>query len=70
MGVQKHGSQAEQLVGQWDRPDIQHAVRVCSKSAANPTTHDWLKLKRIGRNVTGCPEHQNHVCLAKGTTNV
>ena len=53
-----------------DRPDMQHAVRVCSKSAANPTTHDWLKLKPIGRNVTGCPKHQNHVCLAKGTTNV
>ena len=32
-----------------DRPDLQHAVRVCSKAAAKPTADDWLKLKRVGR---------------------
>ena len=38
-----------------DRPDLQHAVRVCSKSAAKPTTDDWLELSRIGRYVKGSP---------------
>ena len=37
------------------RPDLQHAVRVCSKSAANMTSDDWLKLKRIGRYLKGFP---------------
>ena len=27
-----------------DRPDLQHAVRVCSKAAAKPTADDWLTL--------------------------
>ena len=38
-----------------DIPDLQHAVRVCSKAAAKPTADDWLKLKRIGRYVKGSP---------------
>ena len=32
-----------------DRPDLQHAVRVCAKAAAKLTADDWLMLKRIGR---------------------
>ena len=38
-----------------DRPDLQHAVRVCSKAAAKPTADDRLKLKLIGRYVKGSP---------------
>ena len=38
-----------------DRPDLQHAVRVCSKAAAKPIADDWLKLKRFGRYVEGSP---------------
>ena len=37
-----------------DKPDLQHAVRG-SKAAAKPTADDWLKLKRVGRNVKGAP---------------
>ena len=25
------------------RPDLQHAVRICSKFVANPTARDWMK---------------------------
>ena len=39
------------------RPDLQHAVRVCSKSAAKPTRDDWLKRKRTGRYVKGPPHN-------------
>ena len=38
-----------------DRPDLQHAARVCSKAAANQTADDWLKLKRVGRYMKGSP---------------
>ena len=38
-----------------DRPDQQHPARVCSKSAANMTSDDWVKLKRIGRYVKEFP---------------
>ena len=30
-----------------DRPDIQYAVRVCSKSMSNPRVNDWQRLKRV-----------------------
>ena len=42
---------------QWavDKPDLQHAVRVCSKAAAKPSADDWVKLRRIGRYVKGSP---------------
>ena len=38
-----------------DRPDLQHAVRVCSKAAAKPNADDWLKLKLVGRYVKVSP---------------
>ena len=38
-----------------DRPDLQHDVRVCSKSAAKPTADELLDVKRIGRYVKGSP---------------
>ena len=38
-----------------DRPDLQHAVIVCSKSAAKPTADELLDVKRIGRYVKGSP---------------
>ena len=40
-----------------DRPDLQHAVRVCSKAAAKPTADDQLKLKRVGRYVKESPHN-------------
>ena len=35
--------------GAVDRPDQQHAVRMCSKAAAKPAADDLLMLKRVRR---------------------
>ena len=39
-----------------DRPDMQYAVTVCSKSMSSPRTNDWQKLVRVARYVQGCPD--------------
>ena len=39
-----------------DRPDIQHAVRVHSKSLTGPGVNDWHTLQRVARYVKRCPD--------------
>ena len=39
-----------------DRPDIQNAVRVCSKSMSSPRVRDWQRLKGVARYAKGCPD--------------
>ena len=39
-----------------DRPDMQHAVRICSKSMSSPRVNDWQRPKRVARYVKGCPD--------------
>ena len=37
-------------------PNIQYAVRMCSKSMSRPRVKDRQKLKRVARYVMGCPD--------------
>ena len=39
-----------------DRPDMQYAVRVCSKSMLSQRVNDWQRLERVARYVNGCPD--------------
>ena len=39
-----------------DRPDIEYAVRVCSKSTSSPRVNNWQRRKRVARCVKGCPD--------------
>ena len=52
--VQQRFGQAEQLAV--DRPDIQHAAGVRSKSMSSPRVNDRQRLKRVVRCVKGRPD--------------
>ena len=38
-----------------DRPDIQFATKEVARHMANPTTGNWLLMKRLGRYLKGSP---------------
>ena len=65
MGVEKHGGQTELLGSGQTRHTIQHAVRVCSKSAAIPPKHDWLLFETRRETRERMPKPRRHVCMAK-----
>ena len=49
-----------------DRPNLQFAAKDIAKHMARPIALDWIKIKRAGRYLKGCPRYVQVFNLQEG----